>query len=90
MPVRLRGPIAPAVGRLNGGAKRLAAQAWLPLAQLLHVVEELQEHDPGEHGQAVEVAVETLVLPHDVAARLHDRGKPLGGGVNGSGGNFWI
>ena len=37
---------------------------------LLHVVEELEEHDPGEHRQPVEVAVEPLVLAHDVAADL--------------------
>ena len=47
---------------------------------LLHVVEELQEHDPGEHRQAVEVAVEPLVLAHDVAADFDDGRKPLGGG----------
>ena len=62
------------------GRKRLARQLRFLFANLLHVVEELQEHDPGEHRQPVEVAVEPLVLAHDVAARLHDGGKPLGGG----------
>jgi hypothetical protein len=44
------------------------------------VVEELEEHDPGEHRQAVEVAVEALVLAHDVAGRLDEAAQTLGGG----------
>ena len=59
--------------------RNLLPPAWLPLRALLQVVEELQEHDPREHRQPVEIAIEPLVLAHDVAARLHDRGKPLGG-----------
>jgi hypothetical protein len=43
------------------------------------VVEELEEHDPGEHGQPVQVAVESLVLPHDVAGGLDEAPEPLGG-----------
>ena len=62
MPSLVAGPVAPAVGRLDGRAVALAAQRGLGLLDLLHVVEELQEHDPGEHRQAVEVAVSPLSL----------------------------
>ena len=58
----------------------LAAQLGLALLDLLHVVEELQEHDPGEHRQAVEVAVQPLVLAHDVARGLDQAAELLGGG----------
>src|SRR5207244_3856476 len=56
------GPVAPAVGRLDGGTVGLTAQRGLGLADALGVVQELEEHDPGEHGQTVEVAVEPAVL----------------------------
>jgi hypothetical protein len=49
-------------------------------ANLLVVVQELEEHDPCEHGQAVEVAVESLVLAHDVAGGLDEGAETLGGG----------
>ena len=52
------------------GRNFLPASFALLLALLLQVVEELQEHDPGEHRQPVEVAVEPLVLAHDVARGL--------------------
>ncbi len=45
-----------------------------------NIVEELEEHDPGEHRQAVEVAVEPLVLAHDVARGLDDAAEALRGG----------
>ena len=48
---------------------------------LLHVVEELQEHDPGEHRQAVEVAIQALVLAHDVAGGLDHASEPLCGSL---------
>ena len=76
--VCLRRPVAPAVRRLERGPKRLAGQLALPARDLLHVVQELQEHDPGEHRQAVEVAVEPLVLAHDVAGGLDDGGQAAG------------
>ena len=44
------------------------------------VVEELEEENPSKHRQAVEVAVEPLVLPHDVAGGLDEAAEPLGGG----------
>ena len=55
------------------GRNVLPASVASVFADLLHVVEELEEHDPGEHGQAVEVAVQPLVLAHDVARGLDER-----------------
>ena len=65
------------------GRNSLPASAASVLADLLQVVEELQEHDPGEHRQAVEVAVQALVLAHDVAAGLDEAAEPLGRGTGG-------
>lgn len=70
--VGLGGPVAPAIGRFDGGAEALAGQLHVGLADLFQVVQELQEHDPGEHRQAVEVAVQSLVLAHDVARGLDE------------------
>jgi hypothetical protein len=77
-PVRLRRPVPPPVGRLDRGPKPLARHQRFLLAHLLHVVQELQEHDPGEHRQTVEVAVQALVLPHQVSCRLDKRAELLG------------
>jgi hypothetical protein len=66
--VGLSGPIAPAVGRLDGGLELLSSKLRLALALKLQVIEELQEHDPGEHRQAVEVAIQPLVPAHYVAS----------------------
>jgi len=46
---------------------------------VLQVVEELEEHDPRQHRQPIEVAVQTLVLAHDVARRLDEAAELLGG-----------
>lgn len=70
--VFLRGPILPAVRRLERGLELLAGELHFLLAYRLHVVEELEEHHPGQHGDAIEVAVEPLVLAHDVARGLED------------------
>ena len=78
--VLLGGPIPPAIGRFNGGPETLPGHDCFHLPLLLHVVQELQEHDPGEHGQPVQVAVEALVLAHDVPGRFDDAGQGLGGG----------
>ena len=52
------------------GPVALAAHRRIGLLDLLPVVEELQEHDPGQHRQPVEVGREALVLAHDVARGL--------------------
>ncbi len=46
--LRVGGPVAPAVGRLDGRAERLARERGLVVALRLQVVEELEEHDPGQ------------------------------------------
>ena len=84
--VALRGPIAPAVGRLDRGVEGLTRQRRLVLVHPLQVVEELQKHDPGEHGQPVQVAVQPLVLTHDLPRRLDDAVEALGCGLRGGGG----
>jgi len=53
-------PVPPAIGLLNGRLEILALQDRLGFPHLLQVVEELQKHDPGEHGQAIKVAIEPL------------------------------
>ena len=77
--LRIGGPIAPAVGRFDGGLEALSGKLDFFLALKLQVIEELQEHDPGEHWQTVEVAIEALVLAHDVARGFQERTEGLGG-----------
>jgi hypothetical protein len=68
------GPVAPAVRCFQCRMEALAAHLRFLLGHLFHVVEELEEHDPGEHRQAIEIAVEPFVLAHDVATGFNDRG----------------
>ena len=51
----------------------------------LQVIEELEEHDPGQHRQPIKVAIQPLVLPHDLARGLDDGIKALGRGLGSSG-----
>ena len=74
------GPVAPAIGRFDSGTKALSANLGPGLVQLLHVVQEFEEEYPGEHGQAVQVAVEPLILVHDVAHGFDDAAELLHGG----------
>jgi hypothetical protein len=59
------------------GRKRLPSNL-ASVSHLLHIVEELKEHDPCEHGQAVEVCAQALVLAHNVAAGLDEATYGLG------------
>src|SRR5213078_4835446 len=63
------------------------SELGLTLALKLQVIEELQEHDPGEHRQAVKVVVQAFIFSYDVFGGLEKRSERLGGGGNGSG--FW-
>ena len=74
------GPVAPAVGRGNRAAIRPPGQFGALFLNTLQVVQELEKHDPGQHGQAVQVAVQALVLAHDLARRLDDAVEALGRG----------
>ena len=75
------GPVTPAVGWFDGRSESLSGEGRLRLALEFQIVEELEKHDPGEHRQAVEVAVEALVLAHDVAGGLEQAAEGLGGGL---------
>ncbi len=44
------------------------------------LIEEFQEHDPGEHRQAVQITVQTFVFPHDVPCGLEKCSERLRGG----------
>src|SRR5437879_4737349 len=66
----LRRPVAPPVRWLDGEVVFPTAQLGLGLLDLFHIVEELEEHDPSEHRETVEVRGEALVLSHDVARGL--------------------
>jgi hypothetical protein len=46
----------------------------------LKVVEELEEHHPGEQRQAIHVAVEPLVLAQDLAGGADQRREVFAGG----------
>src|ERR1039458_9413220 len=54
----------------DGGFDRFPDELGLVLALKFQVMEVFQEHNPSEHRQAVEVAIEPLVLAHDVARGL--------------------
>ena len=60
---------------MAGGS--VCRRAPLPPPHLLHVVQELEEHDPGEHRQAIEIAIEPLILAHDVTRGLDDAAQLL-------------
>jgi hypothetical protein len=44
-------------------------------------ITQFQEHHPGQQGQAVDIAVQALVLAQDVAGGLDERGKLLCGSL---------
>ena len=60
-------PIPPTVGRVDSRTKLLAGKNRFLLTNPLHVVKELEEHDPGKHREPVNVTGKPLVLAHDVA-----------------------
>jgi len=66
------GPIAPTVRRLDdrGVGQRIEHRFFFAAA--FEIIEEFEEHDPGEHRQAVKVAVQPFVLAHDVPRGLDD------------------
>lgn len=78
--VERRCPIPPAIGRFDDAAVFPPGQFGALCFDALQVVQEFQEHDPGQHRQAVEVAVQPFVLAHDSARGLDDAVEPLRGG----------
>ncbi len=73
---RLSGRALLKTGLFTGGG--LLVAAVFLFTNLLHIIEELQEHHPRQHRQPVEVTVKTFVLAHDVASRLHEAREALG------------
>src|SRR4029453_19343973 len=65
--VRPRRPVGPPVGRLDRRPEQAPREGGLLLTLPLQVIQELEEHDPGEQGEAVEVAVEAFIFAHNVA-----------------------
>jgi len=45
---------------------------------ILKVIKELEEHDPRQHRETVNVTVQSLVFPHDVPCGLDEAPKLLG------------
>jgi len=70
------GPVAPAVGRFDDGLVPLAIQLGFLRVDDLQVVQEFQEHHPGQQRQAVGVAIEALVLAQDLAGGA-DQGRQV-------------
>jgi hypothetical protein len=68
--VRLGGPVAPAIGRFEGGFELFRGEPGLALALKFQVIEKFQEHDPGKHWQPVQVPVQTFILPHNIPGGL--------------------
>ena len=83
--VRACGPVAPAVRRFDDGLVAPAVEFGLLRVQCFEVIEELEEHHPGEQGQTVHVAVEALVLAQDLAGAA-DQGRQVVAGGQGGGG----
>lgn len=79
-PVRLRRPIAPAIRLLHRRLELLPGQLRLLLALDFEVVEELEKHDPRQQRQTAEIAVQALVLAHDVTRGFEEAAEGLGGG----------
>ena len=69
-------PVTPAVGRFDDGLVALAVELGFLLMNRFKVVEKLQEHHPGEQGQAIHIAVEPLVLAQNLA-RAADQGRQV-------------
>ena len=82
--VGLGRPIAPAIGRLDNRAIFLTGQLRFLFCGDFHVVEKLEKEDPSEERKAVEVAIEALVLPHDLAGGLNEGAKALRRGPGGA------
>ena len=74
-------PITPTIRRFDGWLEFLTSKLCLGFAHLFMVVQELEEHHPCEHGQAVAIAVQALVLAHNVPRGLDDGVELLGGGL---------
>ena len=73
-------PVTPTVGWLDSRLETPAFQGGFSFTQLFQIVQKLEKHDPGEHGQAIQITVESFVLAHDLASRLDNGTQLLCGG----------
>nr|WP_293188977.1 hypothetical protein [Ottowia sp.] len=78
--VLARGPVAPAVRRFDDGLAGLAVEFGFLRVLEFQIVEELEEHHPGEQRQAIRVAVQALVLAQNLARAADQRGEVVAGG----------
>lgn len=79
----IRRPVASAVESFDGRQVFFPPKRGGLFAHEFQIVEELQEHDPCEHRQPVEVAAQSFIFSHDLAGRFDDRPKLLRGGESG-------
>src|SRR5271165_6190923 len=77
-PLRVGGPIAPPVRWLYRRPEFLSGQLSGVLPLQFQIIKKFQEHDPGEQRQPVEIAIEALILAHDIACRLDHTPEGLG------------
>ena len=75
-----RSPVTPAERRFDDGLVALAVELGLFFVDGLEVVEELEEHYPGEQRQPIHVTIEPLVLAQDLARRADERREVFSGG----------
>jgi hypothetical protein len=81
--VLVRGPVAPAAVLRDGGAVGTTLVAGVVLPAILALVEDLQEEHPGQLADALGVAVDAVVLAHDVldgfdgGAEIHGVWSPV-------------
>ncbi|MNY36979.1 hypothetical protein D3C86_1715070 [compost metagenome] len=69
----LGSPVSPAVGRLDRGLEINTFELGILLTNPLHVIQELQEHDPGELRETIDLTAQALVRAHLVPTELEDR-----------------
>jgi hypothetical protein len=70
--LRICRPIAPAIRRFDGRLELLPRELRLLRALQLQIIKEFEEHNPREHRQPVQVAIQPLVLAHDVACGFQE------------------
>ncbi len=78
-PCGLLGPVTPSVGSLYRRSKPLARKLGFVFALAFKIVKELQKHDPSEHRQSIEIAIQPLVFAHDVTRGLQEAAERLRG-----------
>src|SRR5208337_2611911 len=77
-PALVLGPIPPSVRLLDRRAVLLRPENRLAFLKSLGGLGKLKKKDPSQHWQPVKVAVEPLILSHDVASGLDQASEPLG------------